>query len=1082
MGSAPADSQMDRWVSSKAHLPPANGFVIAEDQTNKGHKRFMACSTMENMLTRLGDIDHGYELIPTMSSPVWLFCDFDLPERAYPDERVRDKLKDAIVRSLEIEGLWTGPPPSTFFMSANKEGKTSIHVKFQVQFGDVHSLKAFMTRTRDRVLAEGTPELVSVTKNGVQCGMDLTVYSEFRSMRAFGKSKFGQQRPLLEFPGQDPGDVAALRRNLVRFYAGDPTELEPESIIAGTGPARQNAPKTSGRGPVRTMVRIAKVPDSDSTDLRIKFSDYINRYDCLTTRIGGKVDVSKVTEMAPGITCCSIRKSHRHTCPYAKRCHEGNNLYMIVNMARKTITVRCHDEECSDRQEVSVVAQEVDDTNAYDRADMATMHGQESCIQWDHVYESEIMKDYPTDPLVAVRAGMGVGKTKALLRLAAKEFTKTTKALIVTHSRSLASKMHAEFEEHGFVHYHSCYGAILDAKVVVCMDSIHRVSTGDFDFVFLDEAVSLFLHLNSPLMGTKTALISSAFELAIINAKHVYFLDACMDHTFGKSIVDYFAEKKGIDAYWIRNTYVRDTNRRMMVDLLSGQESNVLTCGNQLSRAAGKVLSLLEAGKNVVVCSSSKAVTIRLENFVKQARPGTTMLVYNSDTNESLAGVEESWAKVQLLVYSPTVTAGVSFEGEHFDALVAVVNNSRHSPTVDMTMQQLFRVRRLRSGEMHVYVHEFQASHGGDGDCSTDDEELFNANKVTYALSRDEVVNFLQADVSLSDKYFSKHKVNVPCVYRPSDSNKLEYDVDRMSFLVIVGIVMMRNRSTVFYSSILSDTIHFDYGVPIDLVEPANDLTEIQRDLLKGSATAYAPEPADAVTAAFRCLMDNPLRSPSAKLTVLAKSLYVFMFRRWNVSTELELTDGVLKAMYEAMCESDSTDMFHRAQRFVQMSDRTVQENRVAFATKICGLLTDGDPNFELYKARAHMFRMKTVFGQMFLEGSVPPEKLSALRALEPVEVHEDLFKACFDKLVLDLPVDEKRLFGKVFSAKMPCGFTCARRILHEAFGIVVKRRDSKHDRPLFTTLRLTQPHLLKMVTAYGADLRRGASHAFADD
>ena len=58
----------------------------------------------------------------------------------------------------------------------------------------------------------------------------------------------------------------------------------------------------------------------------------------------------------------------------------------------------------------------------------------------------------PIKPIVVCKAGMGLGKTKALKDLIAAEARKNSdiKVLIVTFSRSLASKMAQDFAKLGF--------------------------------------------------------------------------------------------------------------------------------------------------------------------------------------------------------------------------------------------------------------------------------------------------------------------------------------------------------------------------------------------------------------------------------------------------------------------------------------------------------------------------------------------------------------------------------------------------------------------------------------------------------
>jgi len=49
-----------------------------------------------------------------------------------------------------------------------------------------------------------------------------------------------------------------------------------------------------------------------------------------------------------------------------------------------------------------------------------------------------------------------------ILRLANAHFTQSTRALIVTHSRALATNMFREFREYGFMSYMECDGQITD--------------------------------------------------------------------------------------------------------------------------------------------------------------------------------------------------------------------------------------------------------------------------------------------------------------------------------------------------------------------------------------------------------------------------------------------------------------------------------------------------------------------------------------------------------------------------------------------------------------------------------------------
>ncbi|KAI9243162.1 hypothetical protein BY458DRAFT_495464, partial [Sporodiniella umbellata] len=56
--------------------------------------------------------------------------------------------------------------------------------------------------------------------------------------------------------------------------------------------------------------------------------------------------------------------------------------------------------------------------------------------------------------------------------------------------------------------------------------------------------------------------------------------------------------------------------------------------------------------------------------------------------------------KVQVLAYSPSIVAGISYEKEHFDKVYGIFCNT--SATSNMALQQLFRVRNISTNEIHI--------------------------------------------------------------------------------------------------------------------------------------------------------------------------------------------------------------------------------------------------------------------------------------------------------------------------------------------------------------------------------------------
>lgn len=523
------------------------------------------------------------------------------------------------------------------------------------------------------------------------------------------------------------------------------------------------------------------------------------------------------------------------------------------------------------------------ETCRHDELHVDSMHPQQHNIVWDEDYDEPCMRPYPLLPVVCVRAGMGTGKTKEMKRTISEHSTPETTVLAVTFSRALAAKLFNEFGSFGFHDYLASKGMIDAKKVVVCLDSLWRVTTREFDFVIVDEAVSVFLHLNSPLMKRSienTALLEQIMKVA----QHCFFLDACLDTTFVKQIVEYFAQGRSQDSqpYWIRNRYVRPSNRTVRSHVRFG---NVFASYGLQKLAMARVVDLLRGGKRVVVCSSTKKFTQSLGDFVRENRPGTKMQVYNGDTGGvDLVDIATLWTKLDLLVYSPTITAGVSFEVPHFDSLVAYFVNSVYTPGVDIALQQMFRVRELNEGDMYLYI----ADSCPDAMLPTTDAEL-------EALLRDEAV-----DVS------------------KMIAGGIDPMADRLSHLVVKGILAMQNRSASNYTAILHRTLREDYGIQCTRVD-AND-RDIDAKIPAYTASAGVPfEEARKLVKAYGSdagMQDGEARRAAARLCTFARRLWDIPF------------NNIDKAFYDAyVCSADARDKFLRAKRFKMCVTQSLAAN-----------------------------------------------------------------------------------------------------------------------------------------------------------
>jgi Origin of replication binding protein/Primase C terminal 2 (PriCT-2) len=477
-----------------------------------------------------------------------------------------------------------------------------------------------------------------------------------------------------------------------------------------------------------------------------------------------------------------------------------------------------------------------------------TLHPQVDAIDWAERYDEPRVRPLPHAPIVAVRSAMGTGKSEAVLALVhdkTANATATTAAtasatvsatvsadpnisrlsvLLVTYSRSLASKFAAEFASAGVVSYLTKIGPLHSDRLVVCLDSICRVVRKDFDILVVDEATGVFGHMNSPHMRHGSSVWARFVEL-MVRARSTYFLDAALDDTGVKLLIDDVARLKGVAPYWIwnegrfpdprpRTAFVYTAPyapRRDPPDPSASKEIHREHAKRQKEERAEAAAALevaalrhigaeLVAGRRVAVCSSTSSFAEKVDVYVREKHGDKVVGCYYGagGGSDKLADVETEWGALDALVYSPAISAGVSFVGGagtegadccpvgHFHSLVVYAVNARGTPTVDTVVQMTARVRCLLSGEVHVFLAGAYAG-AAHLPLTVGDVREFLRGGI-----RERMAPYVACDLSIeADPRWD------------SDARCVVYDEQCMSFNLLTAVVLRGNRSAAYYGAIL---------------------------------------------------------------------------------------------------------------------------------------------------------------------------------------------------------------------------------------------------------------------------------------
>jgi hypothetical protein len=500
----------------------------------------------------------------------------------------------------------------------------------------------------------------------------------------------------------------------------------------------------------------------------------------------------------------------------------------------------------------------------------------------------------------------------------------------------------------------------------------------------------VLLHFNSSQMK-RVSEVSMLFEYLLLQAKHTYLLDACVDNAVVHDFVRYLERCKNVRARWVRNTHVREHNRACRVVVNSSRQP--ATRPALIAAAVRQAVDALNAGERVVVSSTTKRFTDVLARELRARAPDKNVVVYNSDTDRAMLmrhalDPHAAWAGCDALVYSPTIGAGVSFELPHFHQLIAWIENSLEGATIDLAIQQLYRVRQLTTGAMTLYV---QDTAGRD------------AEPTDYPIRAAAIEDWMDSKVGGTVDYMSSMlaaQCKALTATGPAsldDPNQqrqhcIVFDRRRLSYHVLKGIVYIKHKSLLHGTAILVHTLRTDYNIACEVVDfqPVRDAVD-DGDAVAQRAKTYdaeheVPFGRDLILRqeAYDALRERELQqtTPLTPRDRLALWIYDACVDYYGIETaacDAAFFDTFIGQATRAGV-SAALATFYRAMRFVDLATRTSAEVRAAYDRKLAAIVNTEDRNMEMYRTRVRAFYEQGIEGARLLE-----------HVFHPVDVHDAL-------------------------------------------------------------------------------------------
>lgn len=290
----------------------------------------------------------------------------------------------------------------------------------------------------------------------------------------------------------------------------------------------------------------------------------------------------------------------------------------------------------------------------------------------------DFMPNYDT---LCVQAGMGIGKTNTLYDFLKYNLRiKYKSCLIISFRVSLCEKYLDDLNT--FEIYSNVKSSITpDANpFMICqIDSIYRIR-GEYDLIVLDEISYSLTHM---VTSVKKRNLCNQFLEEILSSKNNKII--AMDALLNEDWINYLS-KFNRKINYIKNTYSIH------------EDKIIVNFNNNNIDFYNKILKCIKNKENIVIASNSKNELRAIYNIIENNDRNISKHFIMKETKKKYD--INTWNKYQVLAYSPSIVAGVSYTEKHFNRFFGIFCNT--SATAELSIQQMFRIRDISTKEYNI--------------------------------------------------------------------------------------------------------------------------------------------------------------------------------------------------------------------------------------------------------------------------------------------------------------------------------------------------------------------------------------------
>ena len=348
------------------------------------------------------------------------------------------------------------------------------------------------------------------------------------------------------------------------------------------------------------------------------------------------------------------------------------------------------------------------------------------------IYEKIIEKK-----MIAVQSEKGTGKTSNLLKVILKNKKKSPQSvLFISSRRTFGIKLWGDLEKHGFKLYSDINDHFIHSKRIICqIDSLLRIQVKDFDLIIIDECESLARYMGSShfTKNKKSRRIVTEFEDLVENCGKLIIMDADLSDrclNYYTNILSSTINKSNIHV--IRNKYTPYQNYNIkymkydcwlnkLIDMIDKDDNKKIAIPMASNNKAKDLLSLLE-----IRYPNKRVLLIHKETK-------------DEDKLKQLQKVNETWVKYDIVIYTPTVCMGVSFDPTYFDNIFAY--GCHNSLGAQEFCQMMHRIRYPKDNNIYLCIDHYKYYNEEEDGCKYEEVEKIMCND--YYLTKYDMYNNL---------------------------------------------------------------------------------------------------------------------------------------------------------------------------------------------------------------------------------------------------------------------------------------------------------------------------------------------------